>query len=231
MLHTSELLETILSALSVGDILTRVQRVCKDWKATIDQSPTIRTKLWFKAQASRVISPDGSSADQLLPIGAPTKVTMSYFLHLEQNMPLYNGQIARNPLFRPYRRRGAIFSFRMPIRGRIQGPVAGAPTYHHFTIDQVEQVNAAHTWLDMYLTEPRVTTAQLIISLPPRGKMPFFHEIARSTVYAAHGLTFRSVMSEVNQVFQSGHWRSGPYGRSLRRPGLARVAVALFAGT
>jgi len=45
--NTSELLENIISFLPMRDILTKVQRLSRQWKIVVESSPTIRNKLWM----------------------------------------------------------------------------------------------------------------------------------------------------------------------------------------
>lgn len=97
VLNTPELFEAILSFLPVGIILCRCQRVCKNWKRTIATSPTIQTKLWFKSEASRPISPDLFSAHH--PLMTRPETHWLHKLQLELDLPVYNGMVAYNPLF------------------------------------------------------------------------------------------------------------------------------------
>ena len=149
---------------------------------------------------------------------------------MEQNLPCYNGDVAYNPLFNGYRRSDSRIN-RMPLRSRLEAPVAGSPGHHQFSIIGVEQfLGEEHTWLGMYLTEPPITTARLTMHLSLiRGKTSFSRHLANELVHDARGLTFRTIMGRVNEACKSVHWCT-PRGR-LRIPGVARVRVELFAGT
>lgn len=119
----------------------------------------------------------------------------------------------------------------MPSSGMMKAPVAGSPTYHQFCIDEVEKlIGKQYSWLDMYLTEPCITTARLTMDLPMRGGIAAFlsYNIANELVHDQRGLSFRTIMRRVKEVCESGHWRAT--GSSFRRPGLARVTVHLFSG-
>jgi hypothetical protein len=121
----------------------------------------------------------------------------------------------------------------MPWRGRLQAPVAGSPTYHQFYFSEFEElIGSEHsTWLNMYLTEPPVTTARLqIVNLPVRGLKYDYGDtqhISNELLHDARGLTFRTIMGRVNEVYKSGHWRTTRQGIRM----LAKFQVQLFAGT
>ncbi|KAF1954229.1 hypothetical protein CC80DRAFT_494048 [Byssothecium circinans] len=57
-LTTPELLELILTHLPLRSILTTVQRVCKAWHTLIQTSPTLQTKLYFRASLAPSNPPD-----------------------------------------------------------------------------------------------------------------------------------------------------------------------------
>lgn len=109
----------------------------------------------------------------------------------------------------------------------------GFPVRHTFYIDFEKLNKVQHTWIDMYLTEPRVTTAQLEVELPVlRREYSVYirHEkVVAETVHDPRGSTFRTIMRRVREVCESGHWRATRHG--FRSPGLAQVAVRLFTGT
>ena len=153
---------------------------------------------------------------------------------MNQNSPCYNGDVACNTLF--IGESGGAFRLdRLPSRLRLQAPIAGSPTHHGCYINEVERfLGREHTWLDMFLTEPPVTTARLTLDLPARrfergDSLYFNHNIANELVHDARGLTFRTIMRRANEVFQFGHWRTPRliFGRPLK----AFVVVHLFAGT
>jgi hypothetical protein len=240
---TQELFEAILSFLPAEDILVRGQRVCKNWKNVIATSPTIQTRLWFKSQASEPISPDLLSAVDPLLTSPWTQESRSYRDQLERNHPLYNGNVMYNPLFYCVLHER---SNDMPHRGNTQPAYnyADHPVHHSFDIDDFEKLSKVQrSWLDMYLTEPPVTTAQLNIDTNTRDESdesdaseesdesdydpdPESQEIASELVHNPCGLTFRAIMDKVNQI--SADWPA--YRLVYLRPGLSVVTVELFAG-
>lgn len=229
MLATSELLDAIISFLPFGDILFNAQRVCKDWKNTITKSPTIQTKLWLKSQASKPLSPHLFSAKHPLLTGTLTEESYYYRTDLLSNLPLYNGKVAYNPLVSSGRLKLLAPS---PHRRSSYGiyNLAGFPVKNSFNIHELQCVNKAqHSWLDMFLTEPPVTTAQLNISVPVRTDSDNSYHVVNESLHDPCGLTFRTIMDRAEQIFQSDEWRTTRRYRFCK-PGLARVRVELFAG-
>jgi hypothetical protein len=46
--NTPELLESIISFVPSTDILTKVQRLSRQWKDAVESSPVVKNKLWMK---------------------------------------------------------------------------------------------------------------------------------------------------------------------------------------
>ena len=142
------------------------------------------------------------------------------------NMPCYTGQVAYNPLFVGYQRNRVRLA---PSRCGQHLSAAGSHICHRFVMDGIERFTTVqHTWLDMYLTEPRVTTALLTIDLPMENSSNIY-TIHNEPVHEARGLTFRAIMRVAEQVCESSGWRESNY--SVCRPGLAVVMVHIFAGS
>lgn len=226
---TPELLDAILSVLPFGDILFRAQRVCKDWKHAVARSPTIQTKLWLKPQASKPISPDFFSAKHPLLTGPWTEESYYYRVELQSNLPLYNGKVAYNPLFCSKRLKNILLT---PFRPYSHGDynLVGFPVKNTFNISHLQDVDKAqHTWFDMYLTEPPVTSAQLDVTVPVRTGSDNSYRVAYEVLHDLRGLTFRTILDRVEEMFQSDLWRA-PRRYRVCKPGLASVKVELFAG-
>lgn len=229
VLVTPELLDAILSVLPFTDILFRAQRVCKDWKHAVARSPTIQTKLWLKPQASKPISPDFLSSTHPLLTGTWTEETYYYRTELQSNLPLYNGKVAYNPLFCF---KGLKNTRLTPFRPYSYGnySFAGLPVKNSYNILHLQEANKAqHTWFDMYLTEPPVTSAQLDVTVPVRTDSDNSYRIAYEVLHDPRGLTFRTILDRVEEMFQSDLWRTTRRYRFCK-PGLASVKVELFAG-
>ena len=139
---------------------------------------------------------------------------------MEQNLPCYNGDVAYNPLLNGYH-----LSNLMPSHYSIQAPITGSPTYHQFCIIEFELLlGKEHSWLDMYLTEPPVTSVRLVIDLPRRGP-EHGGNMATELLHDSRGLTFRTIMKKLNEVYEPGHWRKS------RSHFYNEATIKLFAGT
>lgn len=55
--NTPELLENIISFVPPAEILTKVQRLSRQWKEAVDSSPAIRGKLWMMVPNTTAIQP------------------------------------------------------------------------------------------------------------------------------------------------------------------------------
>jgi hypothetical protein len=88
-----ELFDAILSFLPGRNILFHAQRVCKRWKSTIDESPTIQKKLWLKCDAAQAVAPLSYSADR--PVLETIHRNVS-FATSEKDLPVYPGNVLCN---------------------------------------------------------------------------------------------------------------------------------------
>ena len=224
----AELLENILSALPANDIIFRAQQVCKDWKDVVATSPAIQTKLWLKSQASKPVSPDPLAANHSLLSSLWTQQSYLHGVELRPNLPVYSGTLAFNPLLDDHH-----LKLSAPAPWHCSSSKsydnAGSPLTNSFDIHMFGELNKVqHTWLDMYLTEPPVTTAQLDVSLPVRTHSDNRYHVAHELLHEPRGLTFRTTMDRVEQIFQSDDWRNTPRYRFCK-PDLARITVKLLA--
>ena len=76
----------------------------------------------------------------------------------------------------------------------------------------------------MYLTEPPVTSVRLVIDLPRRGP-EHGGNMATELLHDSRGLTFRTIMKKLNEVYEPGHWRKS------RSHFYNEATIKLFAGT
>jgi hypothetical protein len=95
---TPELLENIILFLPVTDVFAKVQRPSRSWKAVVDSSVAIQTKLWLRSQSGNVIQPTKYSNDhafedylwfqELASPMYPPNVVLNLFLRIES--PSFN---------------------------------------------------------------------------------------------------------------------------------------------
>lgn len=87
-----ELTERIILHLPPLEILATATRICRHWKATIDSSPSIQTKLWLRPQVERPASPYAVQP----PPNAPPIDLAHWSEH--QHHAYYHAPILLNPL-------------------------------------------------------------------------------------------------------------------------------------
>ena len=179
--------------------------------------------------AKQPILPDCLSADHPLLTSAWAQEPISYRNQLERNPPLYHGEVAYNQLF--YCISHKRFDI-MPYRTNSEKAynLAGFPVGHGFTINDFEKLSEAHhSWLDMYLIEPRVTTVRSTIASEFSDEYDEDVEredAASKLVHDPCGLTFRTITERVDQICSDS-----PEARHVYlRPRLGVIRVNLFAG-
>lgn len=220
-----ELLDAILTFLASRDILIRGQRVCKQWKTAIASSPMIQTKLWRRSQANDPILPTGTIVDHPLATSTLSGFLL-YHRGLDDDLPLYSVAVAHNDFFlSPLDRKFSL----VPTHFEHNGSGDNAPTWHKFSIGNVKRTLGAlqSTLLDMYLTEPPITTARLAILTPFDDKELLYYKFSSVSVREPSGLTPR-VLDVLDKVCQSGVCKLPPY--SLQNVSRARVLVEFFSG-
>jgi hypothetical protein len=162
--NTSELLENIISFLPPRDILTKVQRLSRQWKTAVKSSPVIRNKLWMTSCKTPAIqSPDFT--DEHIP-GDPTRGWGA--------RPMYTCAFTLNSALFDILLHGK-GSQAMQLKSRNQslslqnsdnnGRAWTFPTIFFFCYFNVsfQQIGAAcaSTWRSMCLTSPPIMTVML----------------------------------------------------------------------
>lgn len=87
--NTPELLEKIISLVSPRDILTKAQRLSRQWKDAVDCSPIIKIQLWMRVPNVTAIQPTAFTNMHTFP-------EMPFVGRL--GMPLSSHDVAFNPL-------------------------------------------------------------------------------------------------------------------------------------
>lgn len=227
VLGTTELLDAILSLLPARDIRLYNQRVCKKWKDAIAASPTIQTKLWLRSPLGEAISPEGTLTDH--PLVTNQRLNSRYGnldFGVMPSTPWYNCDVKPNrflltsswPGYPPP-------LMTAPTLRDITALTSGLPTWHNITIRNIKPTLSVvqPSWIDMYLTEPPVTTARLSVSLPDPEQRGRSYDYTTASVRDLGGLTFRAVLDVMDKVCQSSACRLAPYYLSDRSRAWCRV--------
>lgn len=159
--NTPELLENIILFLPYKDILTKVQRLSRQWKNVVSSSPVIRSKLWTSIQNMRAVQPTRFTDEQTYPVSSHWG---------QQETPIYPHTLTSNTIlldrsvesWRFSWRGDSAFSWLDENRSDSNASQSAAiDFFYHKTGDT--QNNSANgtrsTWKDMYLTNPPITTA------------------------------------------------------------------------
>lgn len=191
VMSTAELLDAILSFLPGRDILVRARRVCKNWKDAIDHSPTIQARLWLKSNTIQAIAPLTYSTNR------PVLQTMGWHtsrVTSDQDPPIYPADTAPNSL-RQFRS-----GYKCSTDGvwTIEDPGYLDPKFSPRLASKRMLINAQRwqaafaavkpSWLGMYLTEPRITVAQLDVQLRDencRRLLPMYYTYSSVSVREA----------------------------------------------
>lgn len=237
VLKTAELLEAILLHLTSHDILVDARRVCKRWKQAISDSPAIQTKLWLRPQTNKLLPPAGCLRDnpktsELHSGPALSEGSGSHYA-TTLDLPWYNiDRVAHNEFFPSDDPHGSLPDMR-PSRGDYGALLPGLPGWHVWLLRNLKQkqdLDGVHpTWLDMYLTEPRITVVCLEVTLPIlRLGKPAVVEVTVS-VRELRGLTFRSIHDVLDGVSRS-HLSHTPVDDPDPDTGAATGAAGVFMG-
>lgn len=213
--ETPELLEHIISILPATVILTKVKRLSRAWKAAVDSSPAIRTKLWLQPQEQTV--------------SRPASFSESHAAHAHYAMgphpwPIYSSVVTINPLCLEPKHLGSMSlidsgAFWLPhdLRGTslqtssiiCSGPVKNKKKSGRLSID------FPHSWRDMYLTDPPITTGMLHLYYPDDTVSTLFassvdaaiRDHSGITVGLLHDLCWASIPQDIrdNMISNGGH--------------------------
>ena len=150
-----ELLEAIIRRLPPRGILTKAQLVSKTWKDAIAQSPTIQARLWLRSQASMVAAPFKYTA--LTPQSEDNGLDC---------VPIYAGNVAHNRLFADAEYVRSIGTswicadyYAPTTAGGLSEIYSGRRVA--LCVPEMPRNTSLPAWSNMYLTEPRITTAQM----------------------------------------------------------------------
>lgn len=202
-----ELLETIISLLSEREILANAQRVSRVWKDTIARSPKLQRKLWLRSQAANVAAPIGHSGDSqlLLPTGDPR---FERRVIRDPNVPIYANDVAPNRLLQTFGDGPGFWHIPAEVESLVViKHMVGAPfdgfMLHTYTLDLPLNL-MSQSWHGMYLTERRITTAQLkVCSIALHQLMDNQTPVdswTTASMREVDGLTFGSVMVVAKKI-------------------------------
>lgn len=155
---TPKLLEAIISSLHLRDILTKAPLVSPAWKKVIDESPALQTKLWRRPQASKAATPAGFSRP------FPWMMFMGVSETIDGGWPVYDVKITHNPMGEDGKYACSHAVMLDPSREASKGDVRTHSVY--LSIPNGRSNAVRPTSLDMYLTEPPITVAELELQVP-----------------------------------------------------------------
>jgi hypothetical protein len=167
----------------------------------------IQKRLWLNSESVQAAGPLGYSANRQVLETIHRNVS---FATSERDLPVYPGAVVCNALcqFRsapkyPQPRIHGVWTTEVPGRCADPQPTLVQPS-----------------WLKMYLTEPRITIAQLGIQLRDgsRGMLPSYYSYSSVSVRDNDGLTFETVLEEAEKIRRSA-------STCTRGSGDARVAI------
>lgn len=196
---TPELLENIITFLPATEILTKILRVSKTWKAAVKASPRIKTKLWLRPQAAAPSSPDEYMSKAFV-----LSTTVIRRMVLKLNLPIYTKPL----LFNPFPRAAYTKDERL-VHVRV---ISISPPCHvvkvRFNWRWLSKVSAhprRPSWLDMYLTESPITVAPVVVRLPldPGSRTSSAKLVISATVRDRQGLTFAIVLDVMERMAAS----------------------------
>jgi len=192
------------------DILSNAQRVSRTWKNAIAQSPAIQTKLWLRPQSKEVLSPAGYTPNY--PWKETIKVHSNFFFDSEI-YPVYPVSVMHNSIITDKK-----YHFSVPLGIHPDDPSKKVPKNQRafFGVPKKASSDVRSKRLDMYLTEPRITTAHLDILVPNNwqsvGEDPMtgscsVHNEGKVAVHDPNGLTFGTVISVAQKLRDCMHPR------------------------
>lgn len=213
VLKTTELLENILSFLSMRQVLGKA-RVSRSWKSVIDHSPNIQKSLFLRPHSDEIISP----AYYMLP-GPPDIYSKKSAPPTSTRLPVYHASIQFNPLI--CEESDIPFPFDIHTgpkqqhhihsehpRDHIFVPIVGrysrAFVRQHFE-RKSQTTQSKPSWRRMFLTSPPITDIILTVPIsvgPQIGSYgqarltPILHILVRDNA----GITLGLVRDEVDKV-------------------------------
>jgi hypothetical protein len=198
VLGTPELLEAIIYLLPSRDILANAQSVSRMWKSTIVQSPGITKKLCLKSQAGKAVC-------------CPIRFVSTHAGSRERRygskiLPVYPSNIAYNLLPTPKgcRQRNSFWAVAMTF-GHDSAQPESQLMLPSCEISLRNPSAVQYSWLNMYLTEPGITTAWLAVYMPKSGAVsrfgtPKLYRYSSASVRDADGLTFATIVTVAEKI-------------------------------
>jgi hypothetical protein len=190
VLDTPELLETIVSFLPYHKILTSAQQVSTFWKNAIKASPRIQTLLW---RGSRVLSPHGSTYDPTATDKHSRAIygTSEVFITVMRAVgaPRYTESVLLNEqFFSGYKYIGVFRTSHNHSYPTIATRRLFREGDMSWAFEPVS-TGARPSWLDMFVTSPPITAAQVSVYMRSPDDAPLAtHRFA--TVYDRGGITY-----------------------------------------
>ena len=187
--NTPELLENIISFVPPTDILSKVQRLSRQWKEAVDSSPAIRGKLWMMVPNTTALQPTYVTNEHFtLPFSPWGKL----------GVPVYSHAVTFNPvLFED-----SVRSLKIHLNHHLQpsllkeanGDLVDTRAVTFLFCRAICRSNSPaqmlrSSWRDMYLTNPPITTAVLCASNYWGYEEHFGHETIKLSVRDHDGLT------------------------------------------
>lgn len=162
--ETPELLEHIISFLPAKVIFAKVQRLSRAWKAAVESSPAIQTKLWLQPKERTVIQPASFSDGPVFshPGSWDTGTFPTYSHNVAVNTLAFQGMLMNTVTLETH---GMYPSFGI-LFDRGYSPKR-ALTVQLCAVADIKAragqpaISASYTWREMYLTDPPITTASL----------------------------------------------------------------------
>lgn len=188
---TPELLENIVSFLPYTEILTKVQRLSRQWKDVVDSSPIIKNKLWMRVPNVTAIQPTSFTRMDEDPMPA-------YNFWDTIGVPVYSHTVTVNPAIFE----GVKGSLRIYFDQDLQHEPFETPNgdiLHSNVVDFTHDEPRARpsrpalelhsSWKDMYLADAPVTTALLLVCNYDDPEAEFGPRVIKVAVRDHDGLT------------------------------------------
>jgi hypothetical protein len=182
-LNTTELLEQILSCLSMPQILGK-SRVCRKWKSVIDGSPSLQTTLFLRRREGQtgVVSPDRQFRlpEDVLQVAGGMDPSQIQFLFSLLDAPVYSTPNELNPLTVALNQQNLHFTHELTMRNPeastasisglqvIIGKYDRAFIRYRFGTEPLI-TQAKSSWRTMYLTAPPITDALIQLPMSEEG--------------------------------------------------------------
>lgn len=228
VVNTTELLEHILSSLPMPHVLGK-SRVSHDWKALIDNSPTLQKKLFLRHNENQneVLSPDHwFPKPQDWPRELDAKQLDLLFSLVDT--PVYTTPIELNPLINWENQADLHVTHELRVAhpkpflpsltglGIVLGKYSRAYARHRFgTSSQTTQTNSS--WRNMHLTSPPVT--DVVIHIPTSAGSWTEAEQIRVNVHAEHGVTLGLLRDRVEETLKKFRMKDGRHRAEKRKNG------------